>query len=47
MIESNASLAPYEVTAPFAGTVLNVDVGTGDLAGEQPLFELADLSSLW
>ncbi len=47
VIESNASLAPYEVTAPFAGTILDVEVGIGDLAGEQPLFELADLSSLW
>jgi cobalt-zinc-cadmium efflux system membrane fusion protein len=47
VIESNASLAPYEIAAPFAGTVLDVEVGTGDLAGEQPLFELADLSSLW
>jgi cobalt-zinc-cadmium efflux system membrane fusion protein len=47
VIESNASLAPYEVAAPFAGTILDVEVGAGDLAGEQPLFELADLSSLW
>jgi cobalt-zinc-cadmium efflux system membrane fusion protein len=36
VIESNASLSSYEV-----------EVGAGDLAGEQPLFELADLSSLW
>lgn len=47
VIESNASLATYEIAAPFAGTILDVEVGTGDLAGEQPLFELADLSSLW
>lgn len=47
VIESNASLAPYEIVAPFSGTILDVEVGTGDLAGEQPLFELADLSSLW
>jgi membrane fusion protein, heavy metal efflux system len=47
VIESNASLAPYQVVAPFAGTILDVEVGIGDLAGEQPLFELADLSSLW
>jgi len=46
-IESNASLATYEVTAPFAGTILDVNVGAGDLAGDQPLFELADLSLLW
>jgi membrane fusion protein, heavy metal efflux system len=47
VIESNASLSSYEVAAPFAGTILDVEVGAGDLAGEQPLFELADLSSLW
>jgi cobalt-zinc-cadmium efflux system membrane fusion protein len=47
VIESNASLAPYEIAAPFAGTILDIEVGTGDLAGDQPLFELADLSSLW
>jgi cobalt-zinc-cadmium efflux system membrane fusion protein len=47
VIESNVSLAPYDITAPFAGTILNVEVGTGDLAGDEPLFELADLSSLW
>ncbi|HEY0342328.1 MAG TPA: efflux RND transporter periplasmic adaptor subunit [Steroidobacteraceae bacterium] len=47
VIESNASLSPYNVTAPFAGTILDVAVGTGDLAADQPLFELADLSSLW
>ena len=47
VIESNASLAPYDVTAPFAGTILDVSVGAGDLASDEPLFELADLSSLW
>ena len=47
MVESNVSLTPYTVTAPFAGTILDVAAGPGDLAGEQPLFELADLSSLW
>jgi cobalt-zinc-cadmium efflux system membrane fusion protein len=47
IIESNVSLTPYPVTAPFAGTILDVAVGPGDLAGEQPLFEIADLSSLW
>ena len=47
VIESNASLAPYDVSAPFTGTILDVAVGAGDLAGDEPLFELADLSSLW
>jgi membrane fusion protein, heavy metal efflux system len=47
VIESNMSLSTYPVTAPFAGTVLARNVTVGDLASEQPLFELADLSKLW
>jgi cobalt-zinc-cadmium efflux system membrane fusion protein len=47
VVESNVSLTPYTVTAPFRGTILDVSVGPGDLAGDQPLFEIADLSSLW
>ena len=47
VIESNVSLSPYTITAPFSGTILDVEVGVGDLAGNEPLFELADLSTLW
>jgi cobalt-zinc-cadmium efflux system membrane fusion protein len=47
VVESNVSLTAYLITAPFAGTVLDVSAGPGDLAGDEPLFELADLSSLW
>lgn len=46
-IESNSSLSDYAVTAPFAGTVLTRNVAIGDLAGDTPLFEIADLSKLW
>jgi cobalt-zinc-cadmium efflux system membrane fusion protein len=46
-IESNTSLTDYSVTAPFAGTVLGRFAAAGDLAGDDPLFELADLSTLW
>ena len=46
-VESNVSLTAYAVTAPFAGTILDVAAATGDLAGDAPLFELADLTSLW
>jgi cobalt-zinc-cadmium efflux system membrane fusion protein len=46
-IESNASLSTYPVAAPFSGTVLARNVTVGDLAGDQPLFEIADLSKLW
>ena len=47
VIESNMSLSTYPVTAPFAGTVLSRNVTVGDVASEQPLFEIADLSKLW
>jgi len=47
VVENNASLTTYTVEAPFAGTILNVSAAPGDLAGDEPLFELADLSSLW
>ena len=47
VIESNASLTTYTVDAPFAGTILHVATGPGDLAGDEPLFELADLTYLW
>jgi len=46
-VESNVSLSDYAVTAPLGGTVLARNVAVGDLAGEQPLFEIADLSALW
>lgn len=47
VIESNLSLTPYEVTAPLSGTVMERAISIGDLAGEQQLFEIADLSTLW
>lgn len=46
-IESNVSLTEYPVTAPFAGTVLAREAAAGEMAGEAPLFEVADLSRLW
>jgi cobalt-zinc-cadmium efflux system membrane fusion protein len=46
-IESNSSLSDYVVAAPFAGTILDRAATVGDLAGDEALFELADLSTLW
>lgn len=46
-VESNTSLSNYPITAPFAGVVLARNAGPGDLAGDAPLFEIADLSRLW
>jgi len=47
-IESNLSLTQYSVTAPISGVVLARDAAVGTVASEgTPLFEIADLSSLW
>lgn len=47
VIESNLSLTSYEVRAPLSGTVMERDISVGDIAAEQQLFEIADLSTLW
>lgn len=46
-IESNESLQVYAVPAPLDGVVLERTISVGDTAGEQPIFTVADLSSLW
>lgn len=47
-IESNLSLSDYSVTSPIAGVVLQRMATVGGVAGEgMPLFEVADLSTLW
>ncbi|GMV31591.1 MAG: hypothetical protein AMXMBFR59_37160 [Rhodanobacteraceae bacterium] len=47
-VESNLSLTVYAVTSPIAGVVLARHAAVGSIASESvPLFEVADLSSLW
>ncbi len=46
-VESNASLSSYAITTPIAGTVMRRDAEIGGLAGDAPLFEVADLSQVW
>lgn len=47
-IESNLSLTTYTVAAPISGVVLQRAASVGGVATEgTPLFEIADLSSLW
>ncbi|MGH8031492.1 MAG: efflux RND transporter periplasmic adaptor subunit, partial [Luteimonas sp.] len=47
-IESNLSLTTYTVSSPISGQVLVRHASIGSVAGEgAPLFEIADLSSLW
>jgi cobalt-zinc-cadmium efflux system membrane fusion protein len=46
-VESNASLSTYAITSPIAGIVMRRDAEVGSLAGDAPLFEVADLSKVW
>ncbi len=48
VIESNASLTPYEIVAPIAGRVVEMHAALGEFVGEdRDLFVVADLSSVW
>jgi cobalt-zinc-cadmium efflux system membrane fusion protein len=46
-IESNESLQTYPVTAPISGQITARHVNAGENAGDDPLFEIADFSSVW
>lgn len=47
-VESNLSLTTYTVTAPISGVVMARTAAVGMAAAEgAPLFEVADLSTLW
>lgn len=47
VIEANESLQDYNVVAPISGVVLERNTNIGDVAGDQPLFMVADLSNVW
>jgi cobalt-zinc-cadmium efflux system membrane fusion protein len=47
VVEGNESMRTYPVTAPIDGVVLARHTSVGDVTGDQPLLELADLSQLW
>jgi cobalt-zinc-cadmium efflux system membrane fusion protein len=47
IVENRESLRSFAVTAPFAGTVIARHTNAGNVAGDGPLFEVADLTSLW
>jgi len=47
VIESNESLRDYNVTAPISGVVLERNTNLGDVANDEPLFTVADLSEVW
>tara|TARA_R110000764_G_scaffold58926_5_gene127717 strand:+ start:193 stop:1296 length:1104 start_codon:yes stop_codon:yes gene_type:complete len=47
VVESNESLKDYNVTAPLDGTILARNTNLGDVANGEPLFTIADLSTVW
>jgi len=47
VVEGNESMRTYPVTAPFDGVVLARTTNIGDVAGDNALIELADLSDVW
>lgn len=46
-VESNDSLQVYPVKSPVAGLVISRTASVGEVAGETPLFVVADVSKLW
>ena len=46
-IESNESLQVYAIHAPIAGTITQRHANPGEAVGGEPLFEVADFSSVW
>lgn len=46
-VESNVSMAPYALRSPIDGVVLERRASVGEMAANEVLFEIADLSSLW
>jgi cobalt-zinc-cadmium efflux system membrane fusion protein len=47
VVESNESLTNYQVTSPIDGTVIERRANPGESATGEPLFVIADYSSLW
>ena len=46
-VESNESLQTYALRAPIDGIVIERRISNGEMTGEQPLFAIADLTTLW
>lgn len=47
MVESNDSLQVYPVKAPINGVILARNTNIGDVAGDSPLFTIANVSNVW
>lgn len=47
MVESNDSLQVYPVKSPINGVILARNTNIGDVAGDTPLFTIANVSDVW
>lgn len=47
MVESNESMLQYPVKSPISGVVLVRDTNVNDVAGENSMFTVTDLSEVW
>jgi len=46
-VENNESLSTYQLTAPINGTIVARNAQIGQVVGEDPLFHIVDLSTVW
>jgi len=46
-VESNESLNLYSIKAPISGVITQRSANPGEQTGEQPLFTIADTSTVW
>lgn len=46
-IESNESLQTYALRTPIEGVVIERRISPGEMSGKEPLFAIADLTTLW
>ena len=46
-VESNESLKTYSINSPTSGVILKKNTNVGNVAGENPLFTIANLSNVW
>lgn len=46
-VESNESLQTYDLRAPMGGVVIERNLSSGETAGGETLFAIADLGTLW
>jgi len=46
-VESNQSLNTFNVVSPVDGIIMERNTNVGDVAGDKPLFTIADLSEVW